>query len=147
MDSDALHSRIANIVARRDRMVLKRDQVAREIELLDADLAALQHIADRRLFDPDEGENGRTENVRHGDVARAVDSALPSLPAMFTIAEVLEALASARPDREFDRTSVSGCLRRLVDGGTIYEIEKGRGRKMSVYSLQKEPGPSQVQLL
>lgn len=82
------------------------------------------------------GGSIRTEEAgQRSGVAQAVMGIVAEMESDFTAPDVTDALEAKYPDRKmpFDRSSISGALRRLAGEGALILVEKGAGKRPSVY--------------
>lgn len=79
--------------------------------------------------------NGTGKRVTKGELVHAVESALENLPQQFTVADLERHLLDTNPElaKATQRSSMSGCLRRLSEDGAIAIAEAGKGKRATRY--------------
>ena len=94
---------------------------------------ALQRVY--ALLHPEKADQGTAAGprARRGALAKAIMEALGQVPADFTVNDVLGAIRAKAPELGAKQPSVSSFLRRLVMGGEISQVQKGKGQRPSVY--------------
>jgi len=114
------------------KMTAKRDQLSQQIQDAIADVAALRRVEERKLLrDPESLEDEET-GMRPGQLRDRVLRAVEQSPVEFTSRDIVNRVSEAENDL-VDPSSVSTCLRRLVEEKCIEEVEKGQGRKPSKF--------------
>lgn len=78
-----------------------------------------------------------TENGKSGTLIDAVKSILPDLIGPFDINNVISLLEQKYSDLpRLNPTSISGILRELYEADVIERLEKGQGKRPSIYKLK-----------
>ena len=95
----------------------------------------LQAIETVWLMSNSQAGNGTGKRVTKGELVRAVESVLENLPQQFTIADLERHLRDTNPAlaEATQRSSMSGCLRRLAEDEKIVVREVGKGKRPTLY--------------
>jgi len=94
---------------------------------------------------PSGEENHEARRAGSGDVIAAVREAIEEIEGRFTWVEVSAGLEALNTETAFKRPTINQVLRRLVHERELAVIEKGRGKRASVYQKSAElPGPTRT---
>lgn len=156
MDADVLRAKIATLQQKREQASRRMESLRGKIVTLDEDIASLRRAGELlgiEIEPPDDSStsqngqhrpdrpSGRTQG-RSG-LAGAIRQIVGDLSGTFTKRDIDQALAVRFADL-WDHThssSVSGTLGNLVDRSEIVLVEKGSGRRPSIYR-RMDPTPA-----
>lgn len=130
-----IENKMRDLAHQRDQLVLELGALENAMAILQGD--HLQPRSPRPAITTISAakEAAPTPTPVHGQLRKVVVETYPILPAKFTIRDVMAVLEFKFP--RADQSSVSGYLKEDLEKGILTLIEKGKGRRATIYSVKK----------